>query len=73
MEDVLPSRRRGSEEMGPPDDPNLTPADESMGIGEMALILVSLGVAPANFKVAEFSAETDSVKQPSARASSAAS
>ena len=28
MEDVGPSRKRGSEEMGPPDDPNLTPADE---------------------------------------------
>ena len=28
MEDVVPSRKRGSEEMGPPDDPNLTPADE---------------------------------------------
>ena len=40
--------------MGPPDDPNLTPADESqMGISEMAVILMSLGVAPANFKVAE--------------------
>ena len=40
--------------MGPLDDPNLTPADESlMGISEMAVILMSLGVAPANFKVAE--------------------
>ena len=40
--------------MGPPDDPNLTPADESqMGISEMAVILMSPGVAPANFKVAE--------------------
>ena len=39
--------------MGPPDDPNLAPADESMGIGEMAVIHMSLGVAPANFKVAE--------------------
>ena len=28
-EDVVPSRKQGSEEMGPPDDPNLTPADES--------------------------------------------
>ena len=54
MEDVVPSRKRGSEEMGPPDDPNLTPADESqMGIIEMAVILMSLGVAPANFTVAE--------------------
>ena len=40
--------------MGLPDDPNLTPADESqMGISEMAVILMSLGVAPANFEVAE--------------------
>ena len=39
MEDVVPSRKRGSEEMGPPDDPNLTPADESqMGISEMVVI-----------------------------------
>ena len=54
MEDVVPSRKRGSEEMGSPDDPNLTPADESqMGISEMAVVLMSLGVAPANFKVAE--------------------
>ena len=45
MEDVVPSRKRGLEEMGPPDDPNLTPADESqMGTSEMA---------QANFKVAE--------------------
>ena len=51
---VVPSRKRGSEEVGPPDDPNLTPAHESqMGISEMAVILMSLGVAPANFKVAE--------------------
>ena len=56
MEDVVPSRKRGSEWMGPPDDPNLTPADESqMGISEMAVILMSLGAAPANFKVAELS------------------
>ena len=53
MEDVVPSRKRGSEEVGLPDDPNLTPADESpMGISEMAVILMSLGVAPANFTVA---------------------
>ena len=55
MEDVVPSRKRGFEEVGPPDDPNLTPADESqMGIREMAVIFMSLGVAPANFKVAEW-------------------
>ena len=29
------------------------PADKSMGISEMAMIFMSLGVAPANFKVAE--------------------
>ena len=52
--DVVPSRKRGSEEVGPPDDPNLTPADDSqMGIREMAVILMSLGVAQANFKVVE--------------------
>ena len=40
--------------MGPLDDTRLTPADESqMAISEMAVILMSLGVAPANFKVAE--------------------
>ena len=39
--------------MSPSDDPNLTPADESMGISEIAVILMSLGMAPANFKVAE--------------------
>ena len=38
--------------MGPPDDPRLPPDETPMGI-EMALILMSLGVAPANFKVAE--------------------
>ena len=54
MEDVVPSRKRGSEEVGPPDDPNLTPTDESqIGISETAVILTSLGVAPANFKVAD--------------------
>ena len=54
MEDAVPWRGRGSEELGPPDDPSLAPADESqMGISEMAVILMSLGVAPANFKVAE--------------------
>ena len=51
MKDVVPSRMRGSEEVGPPDDPNLTPADASqVGISEMAVILMSLGVAPANVK-----------------------
>ena len=49
---MLPSRKRGSEEMNPSDDPNPTLADESMGISEMAVILMSLGMAPANFKVA---------------------
>ena len=39
--------------MGSPDDPSLTPADESMGISEMAVIFMSLGVAAVNFKVAE--------------------
>ena len=39
--------------MGPPDDPSLTPNDELVGISEMAVIFMSLGVAPANFKVAE--------------------
>ena len=53
-EDVLPSRKRRSEEVGPPDDPSLTPADESqMGISEMAVILMSPGVTTANFNVAE--------------------
>ena len=54
MDDVVPSRKRGSEEVGLLDDPNLTPADESqMGTSEMAVTLMLLGVAPANFKVAE--------------------
>ena len=54
MGDVLPSRKRGSEEVRPPEDPRLKPADGSqMGISEMAVILMSLGVAPANVKVAE--------------------
>ena len=53
-EDLVPSRKRGSEEVGPPDDPSLTEADESlMVISEKAVALVSLGVAPSNFKVAE--------------------
>ena len=29
--DVVPSRKRGSEEVGPPDDPNLTPAGVTNG------------------------------------------
>ena len=53
MEDVLSSKQRGSEEMCSPDDSNLTPNDESMGVSEIAVTLLSLGVAPANFKVAE--------------------
>ena len=43
MEDVLVSRKRGAEEMGPPDD----------GSCEVGTILMSLGVAPVNFNVAE--------------------
>ena len=40
--------------MGLPDDPWLTPADASqMIIREMAVMLMSLGVALANFNVAE--------------------
>ena len=35
------------------DDPNLTPAEKSMGISEMAVIFMSLDMAPASFKVAE--------------------
>ena len=46
VEGVLPSRKPGSKEVGFPDGPKLTPADESqMGISEMAVILVSLVVA----------------------------
>ena len=38
MEDVVPSRTRGSEVVGRLEDPRLTPADESqMGIREMAV------------------------------------
>ena len=48
MEDVLPSRKQGSEEMGPPDDPR-----QLVPISEMAVILISVGVAPANLEVAE--------------------
>ena len=54
MEDVVPSRKRRPEEVSSPDDPNLTLADESqMGISEMAVILMLLGVVLANFEVAE--------------------
>ena len=42
MEDVLPSRKRGSEAFR-----------SHVGISEMPVILMSLGVAPATFKVAE--------------------
>ena len=77
VEDLVPSRKRGSEEVGLPDDPNLTPADESqVGIGEVAVIFMSLGVAMANFKVAELFCRNRfgvSVCQPSTWASSAAS
>ena len=74
MEDVVPSRKRGSEELGPPDDPRLMPADESqMGISEMAVFLMSLGVAPRTSKRPNCSAGADLVTQTSAWASSAAS
>ena len=53
MEDVLSSRKRGSEEAGLAEDPRRMPADESMGISEMAVVFMSLGVALANFKVAK--------------------
>ena len=53
MEDVLSSRKRGSEEVGLAEDPRLIPADELVGIREMAEIFMSLGVAPANVKVVE--------------------
>ena len=53
MEDVLSSRKRGSEEVGLAEDPRHMPADESMGISEVADIFMSLGVALANFKVAK--------------------
>ena len=43
MEDVSVSRTHGAEEMGPPDD----------GSREIATSLMSLGVAPVNFKVPE--------------------
>ena len=43
LDDVLVSRKRGAEEMGPPDD----------GSRELATILMSFSVAPVSFKVAE--------------------
>ena len=55
---MLLLRKRGSEEMGPPDDPSLTQNDELVGLSEMAVIFMSLGVAPANFKVAELFCRT---------------
>ena len=39
MEDVLQSRKRGSEEVGPLDDPRLTPADE-LQMGSRSLSFV---------------------------------
>ena len=49
-EDVVSSRKRGSEEVGQLHNPNLTPADERQRrIREMAVILMSLGVTPAFF------------------------
>ena len=53
-EGVRPSRERGSEEGGGPEDAMLQHADASeMCISEMTAILMSLGVTAANFKVAE--------------------
>ena len=70
MEDVFPSRKRGSEEMSPSDARNLTPADESMGISEMAVILHGTGELQSGRVVF---VGTGSVKQPSACASSISS
>ena len=51
---VPPSRKRGSEERGLPEDAKLEHADASeMCISEMTVILMSLGVTTANFKMAE--------------------
>ena len=51
MEDVLLSRKRASEEAEVPEVPMLEHADESeMCICKMAVILMSLAVAPANSK-----------------------
>ena len=70
---VPPSRKRGSEEGGLPEDAMLEHADASeMFISEMTLILMSLGVTTANSKVAELFAEPDLVIQPLTWASSAA-
>ena len=53
-EGVPPSRKRGSKEGGRPEDAMLEHADASeMCISEMTMILMSLGVTTANFKVAE--------------------
>ena len=53
-EGVPPSRKRGSEEGGRPEDAMLEHADATeMCISEMTVILVSLGVTTANFKVAD--------------------
>ena len=57
-----------------PNDPSLTPVDESqMGISEMAVILMSLVWHQRISKWPNCSAETDLVSQPSTWASSAAS
>ena len=54
MEDVLPPRKRGSEDAGFPEDPTLRRADGSeIGISQMAVILTTLGVTPVISKVAE--------------------
>ena len=54
-EGVAPSRKRGSEEGGLPEDAMLELADASeMCINEMTVIFLSLGVSTANIKVAEW-------------------
>ena len=53
MEDVLLSRKRGSEEVGPPEDQGSSQLRPQMGSSEMAVIFISLDVAPANVEVAE--------------------
>ena len=58
MEGVPPSRERGSEERGAPEDPMLERTYGSeMCISEMQVILQSLGVASASGEVAQCSAE----------------
>ena len=53
-EGVSPSRKRGSEEGGLPEDAMLEHADSSeMCVSEMTVIHMSLAVTTANFKVAE--------------------